>query len=71
MTESNHFYFKTDWWKDPEEGYNLSEDPMNYEIWLKATCNKDLAEIVGTKEEEFYDYAYENYLISLGAKDIK
>ena len=71
MSKKHNFYFKTDWWKEPEYGYNLSAEPMNYEIWLKTTCNKDLVEIVGTKDEEVYDYAYENYLISLGAKDIK
>ena len=51
MSKKHNFYFKTDWWKEPEYGYNLSEEPMNYEIWLKTTCNKDLVEIVGTTKK--------------------
>ena len=56
-----------DWWKHQ----NFISRPLNYENFVKERFKLDLVDVVNTQLEEDIDYAYDNYLIELGAQDIE
>ena len=58
--------FERDWYRD----YDLREPPLTYEEWLSKYFKLELIDIVGSEAEPLFDDVYDDYLITLGAKDI-